>query len=275
MSGTAAPNDVAARLETAIAAARLAGHETLRWFGDAGLVVDVKADASPVTQADRAAEAILRSELLGAFPADAFLGEETGATAGTSGYEWIVDPIDGTKSFIRGVPLYATLVGCRHGGRGVLGVIAIPALDEMVHAARGGGAWHTTAAAAPVAAKVSAKSTLRESLVCSSDFTSFARWSGGRLDGEAARGRVESACGVVRTWGDGYGYLLVATGRAEIMIDPLLNPWDAAAVDVVVTEAGGRFSDWQGRDSIDSGDGVATNGAVHGAVLDMLPRTPA
>ena len=171
MSGTAAPNDIAARLETAIAAARLAGHETLRWFGDAGLVVDVKADASPVTQADRAAEAILRSELLGAFPADAFLGEETGATAGTSGYEWIIDPIDGTKSFIRGVPLYATLVGCRHGGRGVLGVIAIPALDEMVHAARGGGAWHTTAAAAPVAAKVSAKSALRESLVCSSDFT--------------------------------------------------------------------------------------------------------
>ena len=272
MNGTAAPNDVAARLETAIAAARLAGLETLRWFGDAGLVVDVKADASPVTQADRAAEALLRRELLGAFPADAFLGEETGATAGTSGYEWIVDPIDGTKSFIRGVPLYATLVGCRHGGRGVLGVIAIPALDEMVHAARGGGAWHTKAAAAPVAAKVSAKSALRESLVCSSDFTSFARWSGGRHDGEAARGRVESACGVVRTWGDGYGYLLVATGRAEIMIDPLLNPWDAAAVDVVVTEAGGRFSDWQGRDSIDSGDGVATNGAVHGAVLDLLPR---
>jgi histidinol phosphatase-like enzyme (inositol monophosphatase family) len=272
MSGTAAPNDVAARLETAIAAARLAGQETLRWFGDAGLVVDVKADASPVTQADRAAEAILRRELLGAFPADAFLGEETGATAGTSGYEWIVDPIDGTKSFIRGVPLYATLVGCRHGGRGVLGVIVIPALDEMVHAAQGGGAWHTKAAAAAVAAKVSAKSALRESLVCSSDFTSFARWSGGRHDGEAARGRVESACGVVRTWGDGYGYLLVATGRAEIMIDPLLNPWDAAAVDVVVTEAGGRFSDWQGRDSIDSGDGVATNGAVHGAVLDLLPR---
>jgi fructose-1,6-bisphosphatase/inositol monophosphatase family enzyme len=230
MSGTTAPNDVAARLETAIAAAQLAGRETLRWFGDAGLVVDVKSDASPVTQADRAAEAILRRELLGAFPADAFLGEETGATAGTSGYEWIVDPIDGTKSFIRGVPLYATLVGCRHGGRGVLGVIAIPALDEMVHAARGGGAWHT----------------------------------------KAARGRVESACGVVRTWGDGYGYLLVATGRAEIMVDPLLNAWDAAAVDVVVTEAGGRFSDWQGRDSIDSGDGVATNGVVHADMLRHL-----
>ena len=270
MSGTTAPNDVAARLETAIAAAQLAGRETLRWFGDAGLVVDVKSDASPVTQADRAAEAILRRELLGAFPADAFLGEETGATAGTSGYEWIVDPIDGTKSFIRGVPLYATLVGCRHGGRGVLGVIAIPALDEMVHAARGGGAWHTKAAAAPVAAKVSAKSALRESLVCSSDFTSFDRWSGGKAAGSAARSRIEEACGLVRTWGDGYGYLLVATGRADIMIDPLLNPWDAAAVDVVVTEAGGRFSDWHGRDSIESGDGIATNGLVHDAALGVI-----
>ena len=117
MSGTPAGSDVAARLDVAIAAARLAGRDTLRWFGDARLVVDVKADASPVTDADRAAEAILRRELLGAFPTDAFLGEETGATPGTSGYEWIVDPIDGTKSFIRGVPLYATLVGCRHGGR--------------------------------------------------------------------------------------------------------------------------------------------------------------
>ena len=193
-----------------------------------------------------------------------------------SGYEWIVDPIDGTKSFIRGVPLYATLVGCRHRGRGVIGVIAIPALDEMVHAARGGGAWHTKCAAAPVAARVSAKSTVAEALVCSSDFTSFARWSGGPAAGNAARSRLETACGVVRTWGDGYGYLLVATGRSEIMVDPLLNAWDAAAVDVVVTEAGGRFSDWLGRDSIESGDGVATNGLVHADVLRHLApeRTP-
>jgi histidinol phosphatase-like enzyme (inositol monophosphatase family) len=276
MTDVAAPTDVAARLEVAIAAARIAGRETLRWFGAAELVVDVKADASPVTQADRAAEAILRRELLGAFPADAFLGEETGATPGDSGYEWIVDPIDGTKSFIRGVPLYATLVGCRHRGRGVIGVIAIPALDEMVHAARGGGAWHTKCAAAPVAARVSAKSTVAEALVCSSDFTSFARWSGGPAAGNAARSRLETACGVVRTWGDGYGYLLVATGRSEIMVDPLLNAWDAAAVDVVVTEAGGRFSDWLGRDSIESGDGVATNGLVHADVLRHLApeRTP-
>ena len=259
------------RLTVAIEAARLAATDTLRWFNNPTLIIDTKADASPVTQADRAAEAILRGHLLGAFPDDAFLGEETGATAGTSGYEWIVDPIDGTKSFIRGVPLYATLVGCRQAGQGVLGVIAIPALDELVYAARGAGAWHIRGSAAAVAARVSTRATLAESLVCSSDFTSFARWSGGSEAGNAARHQVESACGVVRTWGDGYGYLLVATGRADVMIDPLLNAWDAAAVETVVTEAGGRFTDWQGRHSIDSGDGVATNGLVHDALLKCLP----
>jgi histidinol phosphatase-like enzyme (inositol monophosphatase family) len=261
---------VARRLDAALTATRLAAADTLRWFGGTSIVVDRKADDSPVTQADRAAEAILRRELLGAFPDDAFLGEETGATAGSSGYEWVVDPIDGTKSFIRGVPLYATLVGCRHAGRGVLGVIAIPALDEIVHAARGGGAWHVRGSGPAEAARVSSRGSPRDCLVCSSDFTSFARWSGGAQAGNAARGRLESACGLVRTWGDGYGYLLVATGRADIMIDPLLNPWDAAAVDVVVTEAGGRFSDWQGRDSIESGDGIATNGLVHDAVLRLV-----
>ena len=264
------PASVADRLAVAIEATRLAAADTLRWFGAASLVVDRKADDSPVTQADRAAEAILRRELLGAFPDDAFLGEETGGSPGTSGYEWVVDPIDGTKSFVRGVPLYATLVGCRQAGRGVLGVIAIPALDEVAYAARGGGAWHVRGSAAPVAARVSARGTLAESLVCSSDFTSFDRWSGGKAAGSAARSRIEEACGLVRTWGDGYGYLLVATGRADLMIDPLLNPWDAAAVDVVVTEAGGRFSDWHGRDSIESGDGIATNGLVHDAALGVI-----
>lgn len=261
---------IAGRLEAALAATRLAATETLAWFGRTGLVVDLKADDSPVTQADRAAEAVLRRALLGRFPEDAFLGEETGGTPGSSGFEWIVDPIDGTKSFIRGVPLYATLVGCRRDGRGVLGVIAMPALDESVYAARGGGAWHVCGAGTPVAARVSMRTSLREALLCSSDFTSFARWSGGADAGNAARGRLETACGVARTWGDGYGYLLVATGRADMMVDPLMNAWDAAAVETVVTEAGGRFTDWGGRDRIDSGDGVATNGLLHDAVLTCL-----
>ena len=261
---------LAARLEAALAATRLAAADTLRWFGDPALAVERKADRSPVTQADRAAEAILRRELLAAFPADAFLGEETGATPGSSGYEWVADPIDGTKSFVHGVPLYATLLGCRHEGRGVIGVIAIPALEEMAWAVVGAGAWYARGGAAPVPARVSRRTVLADSLVCSSDFTGFGEWSGGRAAGATARDRLEAACGLARTWGDGYGYLLVATGRADVMIDPRLNAWDAAAVETVVSEAGGRFSDWQGLPRIDSGDGLATNGVVHEEVLRVL-----
>lgn len=257
------------RLTVAVRAVRAAAATTLRWFNAADLAVVEKADASPVTEADRAAERGLRRDLLAAFPGDAFLGEETGTVAGTSGYEWVVDPIDGTKSFIHGVPLYATLVGCRHAGRGVLGVIAMPALDELAYAAAGGGAWHERGGQTPVRARVSARDRLADGLLCSSDFTSFRR----RTDGaEADRGRqrLERGCRVARTWGDGYGYLLVATGRAEVMIDPLMNAWDAAAVETVVVEAGGRFSDWLGRPRIDSGDGIASNGLLHEEVLGLL-----
>jgi histidinol phosphatase-like enzyme (inositol monophosphatase family) len=261
---------VAKRLDAALAATRLAAAETLRWFCNPALEVEQKADRSPVTLADRAAEGILRESLLGGFPDDAFLGEETGSTPGTSGYEWIVDPIDGTKSFIRGVPLYATLVGCRRDGRCVLGVIAIPALDEWAYAAVGGGAWHVRGIAPPTRATVSTRSELPECLACSSDFVDFPKWPGGAQQGASARARLEASGCLTRTWGDGYGYLLVATGRAEAMIDPRLNAWDAAAVEVVVREAGGRFTDWHGHDSIDSGHGVATNGLIHDAVVRAL-----
>ena len=269
---------VAARLTAALEAVRLASIETLRWYGDARLEVTSKADASPVTQADIAAEGILRRQLLGAFPDDGFLGEETGATAGTSGYEWVVDPIDGTKSFIRGVPLWATLVGCRTeglDGPGVVGVIAIPALDELVYASAGAGAWHRRGGAPPTRASVSRRDALDAALVCSSAFTSFADRPpsmGGPEGGRAARDGLEDACLICRTWGDGYGYLLVATGRADLMVDPLMNAWDAAAVETVIREAGGRFTDWQGRERIDSGEGIATNGLVHAAALAILRR---
>jgi histidinol phosphatase-like enzyme (inositol monophosphatase family) len=258
------------RLATALAAVREAAPATLRWFNASDLAVIEKDDRSPVTEADRTAEAMLRSQLLATFPQDAFLGEETGVATGTSGFEWVVDPIDGTKSFIRGVPLYATLVGCRHEGRGVLGVIAIPALDELVYASLGAGAWHVAGGADPVPARVSTRSRLAEALLCTSDFTSFHRRTDGLTRGREARRQLEEACLLTRTWGDGYGYLLVATGRAEVMIDPIMNPWDAAAVETVVNEAGGRFTDWEGRARIDSGDGVATNGLVHEELLRLL-----
>jgi histidinol-phosphatase len=265
-------SDLSSRLETARAAVEIASAATLARFCDPGLAVDLKADQSPVTEADRAAEAILRERLLDAFPHDGFLGEESGSASGTSGYEWIVDPIDGTKSFIRGVPLYATLVGCRLEGRGVLGVIAIPALRETVYATLGGGAWHLPAGhppgAEPAAARVSNR-PLADALWCTSATTAFAE-----RGSDAARERLNAACRLARTWGDGYGYLLVATGRAEIMVDPIMNAWDAAAVEPVIHEAGGRFSDWKGRSLIDSGDGLATNGGLHDEVLLLLAATP-
>jgi histidinol-phosphatase len=264
--------DLAPRLETALEAVAAASASTLKRFCDPSLAVDLKADQSPVTEADRAAEAILRTRLLDAFPHDSFLGEESGSAAGTSGYEWIVDPIDGTKSFIRGVPLYATLVGCRLDGRGVLGVIAIPALRETVYATLGGGAWHLPAGhppdAQPTRARVSSRS-LGDALWCTSASTAFAE-----RGSDDARERLNAACRLARTWGDGYGYLLVATGRAEIMVDPIMNAWDAAAVEPVINEAGGRFSDWEGRSQIDSGDGLATNGGLHDEVLRLLAATP-
>jgi len=261
--------EIAGRLEAALTGVALAGRQTLERFDDPGLAVVEKADHSPVTEADHAAERLLREHLLGRFPGDAFLGEESGTAAGSSGYEWIVDPIDGTKSFIRGVPLYATLVGCRLAGRGVLGVIAIPALGELAYAAAGGGCWHVRGRGEPTRSRVSSRESLAESLICTSDFTSFGRRRDGS-QGNEARGRLEQACRLSRTWGDGYGYLLVATGRAELMVDPIMNAWDAAAVETVIIEAGGRFTDWQGRERIDSGDGIASNGLVHAAALRLL-----
>ncbi len=261
------------RLEVAIAATRQAGQKTLQWFRNADLKVTKKEDQSPVTTADVAAEEILQKELLTSFPDDGFLGEETGSIRGASGFEWVVDPIDGTKSFIQGVPLFATLVGCRKNGEGVLGVIYIPALDELAYAAVGSGAWYEQHNCEHVPARVSTQTCLCESLLCSSDFRDFRRRPAAldaQTAGKKVRDDLEDACRIVRTWGDGYGYLLVATGRAEAMADPMLNAWDAAAVAVVVSEAGGRFTDWTGMDTIDAGDGLATNGHVHNDVLKML-----
>ena len=261
------------RLEVAITATRKAGRKTLQWFQTDDLTITRKKDRSPVTAADLAAEDILQKELLTAFPEDGFLGEETGRTKGTSEFEWVVDPIDGTKSFIQGVPIFATLVGCRKNGEGVLGVIFIPALNELAFAAVGHGAWHEQNGHKRVPARVSTQTSLHESLLCSSDFRDFRRRPA-VLDAEGAgnkvRDDIEDACRITRTWGDGYGYLLVATGRAEAMADPMLNAWDAAAVAVVVSEAGGRFTDWTGACDINAGDGIATNGSIHEDLLKLL-----
>jgi len=258
-----------ARLETALSAARQAGRSTLEFFQQANLQVDRKSDNSPVTEADRQAEQLLRSRISDTFPGDAILGEEYGEQAGDSGFRWILDPIDGTKSFISGVPLYATLVGVEHQGRGVIGVIDIPALDECVYAASGHGAWHVKGDAEPRPARVSTREKLADGLFVTSQVDSFAER--GALE---AYLELERKAYVTRTWGDAYGYLLVATGRAEVMVDPIVNLWDTAALGPVLEEAGGALTDWQGRPTIHGGEAIGCNPHVLDEVLAITRRYP-
>jgi histidinol-phosphatase len=257
--------DVEARLTVAIRIARAAGEYTLKFFGTTNLQVERKSDASPVTVADRGAEQLLRAEIAAAFPDDAILGEEFPVKEGTSGYRWILDPIDGTKSFISGVPIYATLIGVEYQEKCLIGVIEIPALDERVWAAVGSGAWYAKGTESPRRTQVSTRPRLADGLFVVSQVDSFAKHGRG-----PAYERLQAAASITRTWGDGYGYLLVATGRAEVMADPIMNVWDAAAILPVITEAGGTFTDWQGEATIHSGDGIATNGHVFEEVMRIV-----
>ena len=171
---------------------------------------------------------------------------------------WIVDPIDGTRTFVRGVPFYGTLIGVEVGGEPVVGVVYLPALDEMVAAARGLGCTRNGRTC-----RVSVEGRLDQALaVVTEERTARAR--------SGAWDRLVAATAMQRTWADCYGYVLVATGRAEVALDPIMNIWDCAALLPIVEEAGGRFTDWSGRRTIDGGEAVATNGFLHGDVLDLL-----
>lgn len=258
---------IAQRLQFAYSAAREAAELTLRYFRRSDLVVDRKSDDSPVTIADRQAEEHLRRRILSAFPQDGVLGEELGEHPGNSGFRWILDPIDGTKSFIHGVPLYGCLVGVEERGEPRIGVIAIPALEEYVYAASGQGAWYVFRNQEPLPARVSRVPRLAEGLFLTSEVRGFDVVGRGEV-----YQRLEKATRLGRTWGDCYAYLMVATGRAEVAIDPQMNIWDAAALLPILEEAGGTFTDWDGRRSITSGNGVATNGLVFDELLPLLRR---
>jgi histidinol phosphatase-like enzyme (inositol monophosphatase family) len=254
------------RLDFAVEIARAAGDLTLRYFRRADLAVERKADKSPVTIADRSAEQLLRERIIQRFSADAVLGEELGTRDGTSGFQWVLDPIDGTKSFIHGVPLYTTLVAVLQNDEPCIGVIHSPATGETAYAAKGGGCWYTAAANAdPQPARVSKVARLDEALLLTSEIESFKlHTSSGALDFFL---RLQAAARLSRTWGDGYGYLMVATGRAEVMIDPLMKLWDAAPLQTIIEEAGGRFTDWRGNATIRAGEAIATNGMLTDEVL--------
>ncbi len=254
------------RLAAMIEVAQAAGAHTLKYFRSAELVVDAKKDDSPVTIADREAEQLVRTMLAERFPDDTVQGEEFEEQVGSSSYRWIVDPIDGTKSFVCGVPLYSTLLAVEQNGETLGGVIFIPALGEIIAAVRGQGAWYRNGPDADwVPARVSVKTDIAEATFVTSQVDSFDQ----RGAAEAYK-RIESDAWVTRSWGDGYGYLLVATGRAEIMVDPICNAWDVAAIAPVIEEAGGKFTDWKGTSTVRGGDGIGTNGHLHQAVLDRL-----
>lgn len=253
-----------ARLEVARSAARAAGQLTLRYFRSARFVVERKADDSPVTIADREAELLLRRLVRREFPQDALVGEEYGHQEGTSGFRWIFDPIDGTRSFISGVPLYGTLVGVEYAQRSVIGVIEMPALGESLHAAEGRGAWHAQGDEPPRAAHVSPRDRLVDGLFVTTQIDLYERRAATQVFWDLQR-----RAATTRTWGDCYGYLLVATGRAEVMLDPEMSVWDAAALQPILEEAGGTFTDWRGNRSIHHGEGVGTNGRVLDEVLSV------
>jgi histidinol-phosphatase len=265
------PDDpVQSRLEWATRITREAGELTLNYFHRRDLVVEFKADASPVTAADRAAEELLRERITDKFPNDSILGEEFGAAVGTSGYQWVLDPIDGTKSFVHGVPLYTTLVAVLADDQPKVGIIYAPACREMVFAQAGGGCWYCDTSQediAPTPARVSSVRQLRESLLLTTEIACFK--NNRKKDATEVYLELQRAARISRTWGDGYGYMMIATGRAEVMIDPVVNLWDAAPLQTVVEEAGGTFTDWQGKPTVHAGEAIATNGLVMDEVLAM------
>jgi histidinol phosphatase-like enzyme (inositol monophosphatase family) len=254
------PSRLAELVELASEAAVAGGRRTLAWFG--GLVpAQSKSDASPVTEADRDAETTIRALLRRYTPNFAILGEEDGEE-GVSDWRWVIDPIDGTRTFMRGVPFYGTMVGLEHRGKAVAGAVYLPALDELTYAADGLGCWWNGRRA-----RVSTVTDLSQALLLCSD-VAINRSAGGAWD------RLAAAVALNRTWGDVYGYIMVATGRADIMADAQLKPWDCCAALPLIREAGGAFTSWTGVENHTSGSAVATNPHLHAQVVKILSGLP-
>lgn len=240
--------------------ARTGGLATRRWFGDRELTVERKADASPVTVADRHAETVMREAIAARFPDHRVVGEEHGGEVCGQGCEWVLDPIDGTRSFVRGVPLYTTLVALLVDGAPVVGVIFAPATGELVSAARGCGARDEQGR--PV--RVSGVTDLGRAWALTTDPAELHRRQRDLSDGLLA------GCAGLRTWADGYGYLLLARGDADVMIDPQMSPWDIAPLGVVIGEAGGTLTDLDGRsDHLGASCLAAATPQLHAAVLAL------
>jgi myo-inositol-1(or 4)-monophosphatase len=241
--------------------AREAGALTLEYFLTDGARAEFKSDDTPVTIADRKAEELIRRRIAETWPDHQIVGEEYGATEGTSDYRWIIDPIDGTKSFVHGVPLYAVLIALEIKGKMEVGCAYFPALDEIVSAATGLGAhWNGKPCRVSEVASI-------DRAVCAHIDTAYFGKNG---KGEPWE-RLQKAVYYNAGWCDAYGYLLVATGRAEIMLDPVMAVWDCGPFPPIFKEAGGYFGDWSGNEGrIDGGEALATNAVLRDEVVALL-----
>ena len=248
-------------LDRAVEFARAAGELTLGWFNHPELAVDAKGDGTPVTQADKAAERLLRELISEAFPDDSIIGEEEDDLLGTSARRWVIDPIDGTKAFTHGVATYSNLLYLEDEHGPAIGIINLPALGETVYAGRGLGCFLD---GSPV--RVSDHGELEGAHLCC---TGFHEWTPEMFD------RVQRAGVQLRTWGDAYGYALVASGRVEAMFDPVLAWWDIAALTVIVPESGGTLTRWDGSTEEPRADhelhsAIASNGRFHDQLVELL-----
>ena len=252
-------SDGAMLLEAVAEVARLAGKVALERF-NTGIAVEWKGDGSPVTVADRSAEQAAREWIGRKFPGDAILGEEYGFEGAAEGRRWLIDPIDGTKSFVAGVPLWGTLIAVVEGEDVLAGAINCAAAGELVAAAVGEGAWWNGSRC-----RVSGEAVLGNATVLTTD-DRFPE----RPTRRAAWDRLAAEARIVRTWGDCFGYLLVATGRADVMVDDRMNPWDSACLLPILEEAGGVLTDWKGRRTAFGGDTIATSSALDRPVRGIL-----
>ncbi len=245
-------------LDFALDATWQAGCITLGYF-QTHVVVERKADSSPVTAADRGAETKLRELIEHDWPGHSIIGEEFGESPHADRLTWVIDPIDGTKSFVQGVPLYGVLLALLDGNAPLVGVAHFPALRETVYAARGEGCYWNGRRA-----RVSTVEDINRAVVTSSDVLMHDPVK------EAGWQRLAKAAYIRRTWGDAYGYALVATGRAEVMVDATMKLWDCAPFQVILEEAGGTFTDWQGTPTVHAPNSVATNGALFEQVMALI-----
>jgi histidinol-phosphatase len=251
--------DLQPLLDFALDAASQAGRITLGHF-QSGVVVERKSDYSPVTIADRESEKKLRELIQRHWPDHGIVGEEFGESGSAAEYTWIVDPIDGTKSFVQGVPLYAVLVALTRAQTSLVGVAHFPALNETVYAARGLGCYWNGRRT-----RVSTVNDIKDAVLLGSEV-------GIKDNARCSEGweRLVDATYIQRTWGDSYGYALVATGRAEIMVDPQVKVWDCAPFPVILEEAGGTFTDWSGTPGFSAGESIATNGLLLEHVIALV-----